>query len=114
MGHLHLPHHSDQHEHQGVHRDRRLELVGTIIMAVAALASAWSGYQSAVWEALRTLKLAAANRLDRQASGKMGHADRLSLLDITMFLQYERALSEGNQNTLSFSSGGSVLNGLAS
>ncbi len=75
--HVHAPHELTEHEgddHKVGLRERWLELTATLLLAVATLGIAWSGYQSARWSGLQAERYAKAtatrtlaNRADEQA-----------------------------------------------
>jgi hypothetical protein len=99
-----VPHHHEEHHHHNTEepRDRRFEVIATILMTLATLVSAWAGYQSTLWHGHYTLELGETMRLGQRANSKRSHADELRLVDIAMFLNYERALSDGDQRYAQF------------
>jgi hypothetical protein len=87
-----------QHEH----RHKRVELVATIMLAVAAVATAWSTYQSAQWrgdQASDTGKATAAHIASSQASTRAG---QLTQIDIATFTQWIDAKVAGKTELAAF------------
>jgi hypothetical protein len=69
-------------------RQRRVELLTTILLAVAAVATAWSTYQSTLWrgeQAADSTKATAAHIESSQASTRAG---QLTQVDIATFTQW--------------------------
>jgi hypothetical protein len=83
-------------------RDRRIELVATILLAAAALAAAWSTFQSGRWrgvQASNTGKSTAARVQSSQASGRAG---QLTQIDIATFIQWVNATARGDEKLAAF------------
>ncbi len=83
-------------------RHRRIELLSTILLAVAAVATAWSTYQSAQWrgeQAVDTSRGIAARIQSSQASTRAG---QLTQIDIATFIQWVNAGEAGNPKLARF------------
>jgi len=83
-------------------RDRRIELLATILLAIAALAAAWSTFQSGRWrgvQASNTGKSTAARVQSSQASSRAG---QLTQIDIATFIQWVNATAAGNRKLAAF------------
>jgi hypothetical protein len=77
-------------------RQRRVELLATILLAVAAVATAWSTYQSTRWrgeQAVSTSKGTAARIDSSEAATRAG---QLTQIDIATFVQWTDAHLAGN------------------
>jgi ABC-type transporter MlaC component len=77
-------------------RRHRVELLATILLAVAAVATAWSTYQSTQWrgqQAADNSKAPAARIQSSQASTRAG---QLTQVDIATFTQWVDAYVAGN------------------
>jgi hypothetical protein len=77
--------------------DRRLETLATVLLAAAALATAWSTFQSGRWrgeQAANTGKSTAARIQSSQASTRAG---QLAQIDIATFIQWSNAEFAGNR-----------------
>jgi hypothetical protein len=78
-------------------RARRVELLTTVLLAVAAVATAWSTYQSTLWrgdQAAESTKATAAHIESSQASTRAG---QLTQVDIATFFQWVDADVAGNR-----------------
>src|SRR5919204_3624488 len=83
-------------------RQRRVELFCTILLAVAAVATAWSTYQSTRWrgeQAKDSSKATAARIESSQASTRAG---QLTQVDIATFIQWLDADVAGNTKLAQF------------
>ena len=77
--------------------DRRLEVLSTFLLAAAALATAWSTFQSGRWrgaQASQTAKSTAARIESSQAATRAG---QLTQVDIATFIQWSNADLSGNR-----------------
>jgi len=83
-------------------RSNLLETIATILLAVAAVATAWTTYQSAQWrgqQASHTAKSTAA-RVD--SSTAFTRAGQLTQIDIATFTQWVNATVAGNTELADF------------
>jgi hypothetical protein len=83
-------------------RERRVELLATVLLAVAAVATAWSTYQSTRWrgeQAADSTKATAAHIESAQASTRAG---QLTQIDIATFVQWIDADVAGNRKLARF------------
>jgi hypothetical protein len=83
-------------------RQRRLELAATVLLAAAAVATAWSSYQSAHWrgEQARSSSGSTAARIESAAASTT--AGQLMQIDIATFTEWVDADVEGNQELADF------------
>jgi hypothetical protein len=83
-------------------RQHRVELLSTILLAVAAVGTAWSTYQSTQWrgdQAVDTSKATAARIQSSEASTRAG---QLTQVDIATFIQWVDADVHGDEKLASF------------
>jgi hypothetical protein len=83
-------------------RQHRIELLSTILLAVAAVATAWSTYQSTQWrgeQAVDTSKATAARIQSSQAATRAG---QLTQIDIATFVQWTNAHVAGDRELAAF------------
>jgi hypothetical protein len=68
--------------------DRRLELAATVLLAVAAVATAWAAYQSARWhgEQARAQSASIAARVESTRAANV--ANRQAQIDVALFTQW--------------------------
>lgn len=72
------------------------EVLATVLIALATIASTWSAYQAARWGGIQTFELADGAAADRRAAELHTNALQLVTLDTTLFAQYLRAQLEGD------------------
>jgi hypothetical protein len=85
-----------------VAREGRLEVLATVLLAAAALATAWSTFQSGRWrgeQAAHTAKSTAARIESSQASTRAG---QLTQIDIATFIQWSNADLAGNRQLVAY------------
>lgn len=68
--------------------DRRLEIYATILLAVAAVATAWCSYQATRWNGEQTKQSGATNRLRLEAGRAQGLAEAQTQVDLATFIQW--------------------------
>jgi TRAP-type C4-dicarboxylate transport system permease small subunit len=73
----------------------RLELIATIVLAIAALGTAWSGYQASRWNGQQAEAASSANAARIAAARAAGEADADSQIDIATFVQWVDARASG-------------------
>lgn len=84
------------------HLDRRLELLATALLALAAVATAWASYQSARWHGrqaeAQSASIAARVESDKAASV----ANRQAQVDVSLFTQWVDATATGERELAGF------------
>lgn len=80
----------------------RIEVITTIIMAITAVAIAWSSYQAARWggEQSTSFSRASAKRVESVRSSLTGY--QAVTLDLIIFTDWIDAVSTGNQDKADF------------
>jgi hypothetical protein len=83
-------------------RTSAVEVVSTVLLAVAAVATAWSGYQATRWngEQAKTSAKVTATRID--AARAAGRANFETQIDVTTFTQWIDAFASGNEELTQF------------
>lgn len=79
----------------GLSTESRFEIVATILLAIAALATAWSGYQSALWGGIQSSNYTQASSARVTANQRLTTANQLRLADLTVFEAFIGARAEG-------------------
>jgi hypothetical protein len=77
-------------------RLRRTELIATIVLAVAAVATAWSTYQGARWRGEQAVETSRATAARIESSEAATRAGQLTQIDIATFTQWVDADVAGN------------------
>lgn len=100
MPHAHT--HTSMHEiEQGLARDW-VEIVATVLLALATVASAWSAYQSAAWSGIETTKFSSAQASRTYAAEADEKADSLRAVDTFLFAGYADAYARGDMRLVEF------------
>jgi hypothetical protein len=92
--------HTVGHKHHGKQTTRRAELIEileAVLLAIVAVATAWSGYQTARWDG-REARLYGISSKDRALSNKAAtRSGQLQLYDSTTFSFWLQAKADGNR-----------------
>jgi len=82
--------------------DRRLEILSVVLLALAALSTAWASYQSARWhgEQAQAQTRGTASRLESTRAS--GVANREGQIDVAVFIQWVDARARGETNLEAF------------
>ena len=78
------------------------EVIVTVVLAFATLATAWSGYQAARWGGEESLSYSQAGALRTESTRASTMAGQLFQIDIGMFTNWINAFSAGNQQLVEF------------
>src|SRR5262245_31066617 len=76
-------------------RRDHLELIATIALAIAAVGTAWSGYQASRWNGQQAEAVSSANAARIAAVTASGQADTETQVDIATFIQWVDARASG-------------------
>ena len=79
-----------------------VELLSTILLAAAAVATAWSTYQSTRWRGVQAIDYSKATAARIQSSEASTRAGQLSQVDIATFIQWVDADVAGNRKLARF------------
>ena len=84
------------------HFDRNFELVATVLLAVAAVATAWASYQSARWhgEQARAASASVAARVESTRAANV--ANRQGQIDVALFTQWVDAYARNEAELAAF------------
>jgi hypothetical protein len=80
-------------------RDRRLEILAAILLGLAAVATAWSAYWSAIYGGNAIEGYAVSNTLTSQAADVYGDGTGQYNYDRTLFLQYAELRITGDEES---------------
>jgi hypothetical protein len=83
-------------------RTHRIELAATVLLAFAAVATAWSSYQSARWRGTQALKASKATAARIASSQAATRAGQLTQIDVATFIQWVDADVTGNRKLAEF------------
>ena len=82
--------------------ERRVELFVTILLAVATVATAWSGYQSARWSGVQTINFSKANASRVESTQRSNLAGQQTQIDVTTFVAWVDAYAAGDRRLRNF------------
>jgi hypothetical protein len=82
--------------------ERRLEIVATVLLSVAAVATAWSGYQAALWDGIQSSDYTQASAARTKAAEHHLEANQQRIIDLDMLENYLNALALGEQRLADF------------
>jgi hypothetical protein len=83
-------------------RQHLVELLSTILLAVAAVATAWSTYQSTQWRGEQAVNTSKATAARIESSEAATHAGQLTQVDIATFVQWTNAHLAGDDELAMF------------
>ena len=78
------------------------EVIATVILALATLATAWSGYQSARWGGEQSTKFSQAGALRTESTRASTTAGQITQIDIGLFTNWINAFAVDNQELADF------------
>ncbi|MGH8950207.1 MAG: hypothetical protein ACRDX9_02170 [Acidimicrobiia bacterium] len=83
-------------------QEKRMEIVIVAVLAVAALATAWSSYQASLWDGIQSSNYTQASGSRTSAAQQRTAANQFRLADLSVFENYIDATLEGNQEVADF------------
>lgn len=83
-------------------RERWVEILEAVVLATVAVATAWSGYQAAKWDALSAQQYNLASRTTVMSQEKATLAGQDRLYDITTFQAWVEAKLAGKEKLAAF------------
>jgi hypothetical protein len=94
--HVHAPHELEEPGEAVTSRERVLEITAALVMSLATLGIAWSGYQAARWSGLQSERYAEANTARALANRYGDLATQERIQDLLNFNRWLEADQEGN------------------
>lgn len=82
--------------------DRRLELAATVLLALAAVATAWSTYQSSRWHGQQAEAQSASIAARVESTRAANEANRQVEVDVALFTQWIDATANGEEELAAF------------
>jgi hypothetical protein len=83
-------------------RDHWLEIAATILLALAAIATAWATYQSARWHGRQAEAQSASIAARVESTRQAGVANRQAQVDLALFTQWIDAYARGEDELTDF------------
>ena len=84
------------------HRERRIELAATVLLAVAAVATAWAAYQSARWHGQQARAQSASIAARVESTRAANVANRQAQIDVALFTQWVDAYARDETKLADF------------
>ena len=81
---------------------RWIDVAAVVILSLATLSTAWSGYQASLWDGDQSSKYSQASARRIEAARAASRADQLTTVDVTLFANYLNAFATGQQELASF------------
>ena len=94
--HVDSPHELSESSGGTTHRERTLELLATVLLSLATLGIAWSGYQAARWSGIQSRHYAESNTDRTHANKASTTAGQDRLQDLLNFNRWLDASTQGN------------------
>lgn len=82
--------------------DRRLEIIAGVLLAIATIAIAWSGYQATRWSGEQADAYARANTARTESAKAASRAQTLGSIDIALFTEWVNATAAGDSRKAAF------------
>jgi hypothetical protein len=82
--------------------ERRLELLATILLSVAAVATAWSSYQATRWNGEQALAASRTNDIRVRAARAQAQGESQTQVDVATFIQWVDANAHDNEELQDF------------
>jgi hypothetical protein len=82
--------------------DYRLEVLATVLLAVAAVGTAWSTYQSAVWRGEQAKAQSASIAARVESTRAAAVANRQAQIDVALFTQWVNAYAQDETELAAF------------
>jgi len=86
----------------GAHHRDTIELVATVLLAVATVATAWSGYQSTRWNGEQAKAAGRADALRIDSAKAAGLANAQTSIDVATFTQWVDAYAQDETELAAF------------
>ena len=95
---IEVAHHlSHQHQQEQSVAHQVLEIAEAVVLAVVAVATAWSGYQAALWTGRQEELYGQASKLRVQAEGVAAYANQERLYNASTVVEWLRAEAHGER-----------------
>lgn len=82
--------------------EKRFEIVATALLALAALATAWSGYQASLWDGIQSSNYTQASAARTNAAQQLTEANQYRLGDLSVFESFIDASLSGDTELADF------------
>jgi hypothetical protein len=83
-------------------REKRFEVIATFLLAFAALATAWTGYQASLWDGIQSSNYTQASASRTDAAQFRTEANQFRLADLSVLESFVDATVDGNDELAAF------------
>jgi hypothetical protein len=83
-------------------REKRFEVFATFLLAFAALATAWTGYQASLWDGIQSSNYTQASAARTEAAQSRTEANQYRLADLSIFENWVDASIAGDDTLATF------------
>ena len=83
-------------------KDHWLDIMATLLLALAAIATAWATYQSSVWRGNQAKAQSASIAARVESTREADVANRQAEIDVALFIQWVDAFARGNDELTDF------------
>ncbi len=83
-------------------REKRFEVVATLLLSFAVLATAWTGYQASLWDGIQSSNYTQASGARTEAAELRVEANQYRLADLSVFENFIDASVSGNDELAAF------------
>jgi hypothetical protein len=83
-------------------REKRFEVIATFLLAFAALATAWTGYQASLWDGIQSSNYTQASAARTEAAQLRTEANQFRLADLSVFENFVDASIAGDEEIATF------------
>ncbi len=95
---IEVAHHLSEHEHSSPSVAHKvLEITEAILLAIVAIATAWSGYQAALWDGHQDEMYGQSSKLRVQAEGVANTANQERLYNASTVVEWLKAEAQGQK-----------------
>jgi hypothetical protein len=81
---------------------RHVELIGVLLIALTAVLTAWTAFESSKWGGVMSIRFSEAGALRTESVRQSNVANRQSLVDVTLFTNYVDAVATDRQDLADF------------
>ena len=85
------------HSQESAHHSQLLEIGEAVVLAIVAVATAWSGYQAALWTGRQAELYGQAGKLRIQAAGAETYANQERLYNASTVVEWLKAQAHGDK-----------------
>ena len=81
---------------------RRIEFVGVLLIALTAVLTAWTAFESSKWGGVMSIEFSTANTLRTESVRQSNVANRQTIVDVSLFTSYVDAVATGDTRLADF------------